>query len=176
MTNTANGPQPSGSNTVNGFIFVAGAAAFIDFLTAVFDAVETPEAHSPDFFAKDGTLVHAEVQIGNSTVILADRKADWPFTPALTQVYVADAEETLRRAAERGATVVTEVSPFLGGYDIARFLDPWHNVWWLFAPARDTEAASQEWDGSSSEEPAEPPAIYTTILQTMRNLTEPARS
>lgn len=174
MDDETTGPQPAGHNTVNGFIFVEGAARFIDFLGAVFDAVEEPEAHAPDFFAADGTLIHAEVRIGNSTIMLADRKADWPFTPSMTQVYVDDAEETLRRAAAHGAEVVTPVSAFFGGYDIARFLDPWHNVWWLFAPAVDVEASTQEWEESDAV--FEPGPVYTTILETMRTLVPPERS
>ena len=52
--------------------------------------------------------------------MVADRKADWPFTPAFTQVYVSDPGAVLARASERGATVITDVLPFDGGYDIAR--------------------------------------------------------
>lgn len=155
---------PTG-NTVNGFIVVKGAADFITFLSEVFDGTENPEAHTPDWYANDGTLIHAEVSIGDSLIMVADRKADWPFTPALTQVYVADAAETLRRAVERGATVVTEISPFYGGLDIARFLDPWGNLWWLFAPA--AEGVEPSMDGN------EPGPVYTTLLEAMRGLSEP---
>ncbi|GAA4431807.1 hypothetical protein GCM10023169_36740 [Georgenia halophila] len=169
------GPEPAGENTVNNFVIVDGAADLIAFLTEVFDATENTDARSPDFFADDGTLIHAEVRIGSSTVMLADRKSDWPFTPAFTQVYVADATETLRRAVGRGAAIVTEPSPFYGGYDISRFIDPWHNVWWLFSPAADLEASSQEWDEEPWETPSEPDAVYTTLLETMRGLADPRR-
>jgi len=174
MNTSQNGPEPAGENTVNSFIMVDGASAMIDFLTDVFGATETFEARSPDMFAADGSLIHAEVRIGSSLIMLADRKADWPFTPALTQVYVDDAEQTLRRAVARGSTVVTEVSPFYGGYDIARFQDPWHNLWWLFSPAADAAASSQEWDEATWEVPSEPDAVYTTLLEAMHNLKDPA--
>lgn len=173
MTNAPKRPEPSGENTINGFVIVDGAAELIEFLIAVFGATEISEARSPDVFAGDGTLIHAEARIGNSKIMLADRKPDWPFTPALTQVYVSDPVETLRSAVDHGATVVTDVSPFYGGYDIARFLDPWHNVWWLFAPADDIEA-SEEWDESRWEKPVEPGPVYTTLVEAMRNLTDPA--
>lgn len=173
MDTAAHGPEPAGENTVNGFIVVDGAAELVDFLIEVFDGIEKAEARSPDMYAGDGTLIHAEVRIGNSTIMLADRKADWPFTPALTQVYVADAAETLRRATARGARVVTDVSTFYGGYDIARFVDPWHNMWWLFAPAQDAAASSEEWDDSNWEEPSDPGPVYTTLMDAMRNLTDP---
>ncbi|MFB4289579.1 VOC family protein [Nonomuraea sp. ATR24] len=174
MEMTEQGPEPRGENTVNGFVVVDGAESFIDFLVAVFDATEREEARTPDFHAADGTLIHAEVKIGNSLIMVADRKADWPFTPALTQVYVADPEETLRRAVARGATVVTPASPFYGGYGIARFLDPWHNLWWLFFPAAETGPAAGE--EPSWEEPAEPGPVYATLLEAMATLAAPARS
>src|SRR5690606_41270065 len=81
MNTSQNGPEPAGENTVNSFIMVDGASAMIDFLTDVFGATETLEARSPDMFAADGSLIHAEVRIGSSLIMLADRKADWPFTP-----------------------------------------------------------------------------------------------
>ncbi|TYB54708.1 bleomycin resistance protein [Nonomuraea sp. PA05] len=171
MEMTQQDPEPQGENTVNGFVVVDGAAPFIDFLIAVFDATERREAHTPDFYAGDGTLIHAEVEIGNSLLMVADRKGGWPFTPALTQVYVADPEETMRRAVERGATVVTPVSAFYGGYGIARFLDPWHNLWWLFFPAAETEPVAGEEPGW--EESAEPGPVYTTLLETMATLADP---
>ncbi|ADD44603.1 VOC family protein [Stackebrandtia nassauensis] len=170
MNEPINSVAVSDLNTVNGFIIAKGAAELIEFLTAVFDGTETPEAHTPDMYANDGTLIHAEVRIGNSVIMVADRKADWPFTPAMTQVYVTDAAETLRRAVERGARIITDVSAFYGGFDIARFLDPWGNLWWLFAPAADANADDQEtvdWDDP------EPSPIYTTLLDAMRQLTDP---
>lgn len=170
MNTTTDSPATPEFNTVNGFIIAKGAAGLIEFLTEVFDGVENPEAHTPDWYADDGTLIHAEVRIGNSVIMVADRKPDWPFTPALTQVYVTDADQTLRRAVDRGATVVTEVSPFYGGFDIARFRDPWGNMWWLFAPATADDAqveATSDWSDP------QPGPVYTTLLTAMRQLTDP---
>ncbi|GAA4894926.1 putative glyoxalase superfamily protein PhnB [Stackebrandtia albiflava] len=169
MDTTTDIPAATRHNTVNGFIIAKDAAGLIEFLTEVFDGREDLEAHTPDWYADDGTLIHAEVRIGNSLLMVADRKPDWPFTPAMTQVYVSDAAQTLRRAVGRGATVVTEVSPFYGGLDIARFLDPWGNLWWLFAPAADD--AGEESSPESSD--SEPGPVYTTLLDAMRRLHDP---
>lgn len=170
MNTTTSSPGAPDYNTVNGFIIVKGATGFIEFLTEVFDGTETAEAHTPDWYAGDGTLIHAEVRIGNSVIMVADRKPDWPFTPALTQVYVADAEQTLRRAADRGATVITEVSAFYGGLDLARFGDPWGNVWWLFAPAA---AGNDQGESAADGDDSQPGPVYTTLLEAMRQLSDP---
>jgi uncharacterized glyoxalase superfamily protein PhnB len=50
-------------------------------------------------------LIHAEVRIGDSTVMLCDAKPHWSFTPALLQVYVSDANAVVERAQADGASL-----------------------------------------------------------------------
>src|SRR5262245_46152677 len=107
---------PAGHNSVNSFIVVAGAREFIRFLGDVFDGTEHTQVRTPD---RDGSLIHAEVRIGTSTVMIADTKVDWPALPALTQVYVPNAQVVLDRAVARGGRIVTTVSPFYNGLKIA---------------------------------------------------------
>jgi len=123
---------PPGYGSVNPFVAVrgpGGAPAFIRFAEDVFAARETLAAHTVD---ADDLLIHAEVRIGDSTVMLCDAKPHWSFTPALLQVYVGDVAAVLDRARANGADVVTEPTDFHGRQRLARFQDPWHNVWWLF--------------------------------------------
>lgn len=161
---------PADHNTVNPFVIVPKAAEFIDFVTEVFDGRESTTFRVPD---RDGSLIHAEVVVGDSSILIADRKPDWPFTPALLQVYVPDSQPVLDRAAARDATVITPVSAFYGGYSLARFRDPWNNLWWLYAPdaadpdARSSESSKTDWQNS------EPSHIYTTLMQAMRELRAP---
>lgn len=137
---------PAGYSTVNFFVFVEGAPEFIGFLEKVFDAEELTEARTAD--ASDGLVLHAEVRIGDATVMVADRKPGWAPTPAFPQVYVNDAAEVLGRAEEAGATVVTRVSDFVYGMKIARFRDPWGNLWWLF----ELPEGAAEWESADSDE------------------------
>lgn len=76
-----------------------------------------------------GSLIHAEVQIGDSVLLLADRQEGWPHLPALLQVYVTDAQEVLDRAVTHDAHIITEVTAFYGGEDLARLRDRWGNLW-----------------------------------------------
>src|ERR1700710_333646 len=104
--NTDTGPRadvltgdelPPGYGTVNPFVAVhgaGGAAAFIRFLSDVFGGRETPAA-AP--VGAGGLLLHAEVRIGNSTVMLCDAKPHWSFTPALLQVYVRELDAVVER-------------------------------------------------------------------------------
>lgn len=161
---------PADHNTVNPFVIVPKAAEFIDFVTEVFDGRESTAFRIPD---RDGLLIHAEVVIGDSSVLICDRKPDWPFTPAFLQVYVSDSQAVLDRAAARGATIVTPVSTFYGGYSLARFRDRWSNLWWLYAPeladSADRNSQSSETDWHDNE----PSRVYTTIVQAMRDLRAP---
>ncbi len=160
---------PAHNHTVNTFIVVDGAADFIDFLVDVFDGQEHAAVRTPD---RDGTLIHAEVVVGDSTIMIGDRKPDWPFTPALTQVYVHDVEEVLARAERAGSTTVTPRSEFYGGYDLARFLDPWHNLWWLYAPS-DVGEPTTEMTAETDWHDAEPSVVYTTLMRAMADLAPP---
>jgi PhnB protein len=82
----------AGYATVNPFIITQDADGLIDFLKQVFGATERPEARTLD---DDGLLLHAELAVGNATVMFAERKPGWPFTPSLLQVYVDDVDATL---------------------------------------------------------------------------------
>ena len=95
--------KPEGYTTVSPYLILSGAAGTIDFLTRVFDAVELRR-----FPAESGGLMHAEVRIGDSVVMLADGAEGWPPIPANVHVYVPDVDATYRRALEAGATSVQE--------------------------------------------------------------------
>lgn len=135
---TATPPVPAGSNTVNPFIVADGAAALIGFLIEVFGAEDVPEARTLD---TDGLILHAELRIGDSLLTVADRKPDWPFTPALTRVYVDDVEAALARAEKLGGRIVTQPTDFFGD-TLARFQDPAANLWWVYQHAPE---AAQDW-------------------------------
>jgi PhnB protein len=93
-------PVPDGYHTVNPLVIPKGASDFILFVEKAFLAEEVNEARTQD---NDGLLIHAEVKIGDSVVMIFDSKEDWLPTPAFLQVYVTDAEATLGRTKSEGA-------------------------------------------------------------------------
>lgn len=168
-------PVPAGSNTVNPFLVVDRAAALIDFLVDVFGAQDVPDARTLD---TDGLILHAELRLGDSLLTIADRKPDWPFTPALTRVYVQDAAATLVHAVQRGARVVTRPTPFFGDV-LARFQDPAGNLWWLCQhDPHAWEAVSAPAAGAGADDwrdLADPGLAYLhdTLVDAMANLRDP---
>lgn len=159
---------PAGHNVVNMFVLIKGGAdRFILFVEAVLGGTERADVRTPD---KDGTLIHAEIQLGDSTLLLADSKPNWPYTPAFIQVYVQDAQAVLAKAQQAGAEVVTEVSAFYNGFRLARMKDPWGNLWWLYEP--DRKQNRTELPSNVSWHDQRPSQVYTTLMNAMEHLTE----
>jgi uncharacterized glyoxalase superfamily protein PhnB len=95
--------KPEGYSTVSPYLIVDGASETIEFVVRVFDGVPLRR------FADDsGKLVHAEVRIDDTVVMVADAVQGWPAVPSHVHVYVADVDATYRRALEAGASSVQE--------------------------------------------------------------------
>ncbi|MDY7083756.1 MAG: bleomycin resistance protein [Actinomycetota bacterium] len=123
---------PPRGAVLNPFVMVEDAAGLITFVSEVFGVQETPEAHTE---MPDGKLIHSEVRLGTVDLMIVDRMDGWPLRPGFLQVWVEDVATVQKRAAERGATTVTEPTAFYGETTLGRVLDPWENLWWLYAPA-----------------------------------------
>jgi uncharacterized glyoxalase superfamily protein PhnB len=95
--------KPAGYTSVSPYLIVSDATGTIDFLARAFDAVELRR-----FPAPDGRLMHAEVRIDDTVVMLADATDGWPAVAAHVHVYVRDVDAAYRRALDAGATSVQE--------------------------------------------------------------------
>lgn len=96
--------KPEAYTTASPYLIVDGAEGTIDFLKRVFDAVEL--RRFPD---ESGRLMHAEVRIDDTVVMLADgAPPDWPPIPSYVHVYVEDVDATYRKALDAGAESVQE--------------------------------------------------------------------
>lgn len=95
--------KPEKYNSASPYLVVKDAAATIDFLIQVFGAAELHRF--PD---ENGRIVHAEVRIDDTVVMIADGADGWPPQPSHVHVYVPDVDDTYRRALEAGASAVQE--------------------------------------------------------------------
>jgi PhnB protein len=95
--------KPEGYTSVSPYLIVNGARATIDFLKQVFGAHELRV-----FAADDGRIRHGEVRIGDTVVMVADSVEGWPALASHVHVYVADVDDTYRRALAAGAESVQE--------------------------------------------------------------------
>ena len=93
--------KPKGYQSVSPYLMVNGAEKTIAFLEKAFGAKEI--RRFPD--AK-GRIMHAEVRIDDTVIMLADATPDYPAVPSQVHIYVADVDQTYERAIAAGATSV----------------------------------------------------------------------
>ncbi len=118
--------KPDGYTSVAPYLTVNGAQATIDFLVRVFNAA--PLRRIP---GTDGRLLHGEVRIGDTVVMLTDGAEGWPATPSHVHVYVPDVDAVFERALAEGAT---PVQPPVQKDDPDRrggFTDAGGTTWWV---------------------------------------------
>lgn len=93
--------KPSGYNSVSPYLVVNGAQKMIDLLKNVFDAKELRRYAAPD-----GHIVHAEVRIDDSVIMMADATDAYRPTPCLIHVYVEDVDAIYAKAIDAGCKPV----------------------------------------------------------------------
>lgn len=118
--------KPQGYSSVSAYIMADGAQLVIDFLTATFDATQVRRMDNPD-----GSIMHVEVKIDDTVVMLADGSADFPGFPAWVHVYVPDVDATYRRALEAGGVSVQEPVQQDDPDRRSGVKDPAGNIWWI---------------------------------------------
>ena len=115
----------SGSPTVTPYLIIENAALFIAFLQQVFNA-EIKDKHMRD----ENIIMHAEVKIGNSIIMLADSTPEYKPMNSAFFIYVDDADATYNLALQKGAVVVTELSDQSYGRT-GGIKDMFGNTWWI---------------------------------------------
>lgn len=119
-------PIPDGFHTVTPYLTVKGVARLIDFLKRSFGATETERMTQPD-----GRIVHTEVKIGDSVVMMGEPGGDAKEMPGAIHLYVDDVDTTYRRALQAGGMSLREPEDQFYGDRSAGVRDPSGNVWWI---------------------------------------------
>jgi PhnB protein len=125
-------PIPEGYPRVTPYLIVHDGAAAIDFYTSVLGATERMRMGGPD-----DKVGHAELEIGDSVIMLADEHpeigAHGPKTvggtPVSLHVYVKDVDEVFRRAIDAGARSLQQVEDRFYGDRLGTFEDPFGHHW-----------------------------------------------
>jgi PhnB protein len=125
-------PIPEGYRTVTPYLAVDDAAEAIEYYTKAFGAKERARMETPD-----GKIGHAELEIGDSLVMLSD-----PFPQASTRspkelggtsvsvfMYVEDVDAVVKQAVDAGATVTMEVADQFWGDRFGSVMDPFGHLW-----------------------------------------------
>ncbi len=125
---------PEGWNSLTAYISVKGAEEAITFYKKAFGAKETGRLTMPD-----GTIGHAELEIGDSKIMLAEENEQWGNlspktvggTPVSLCLYVEDVDAVFAKAIQEGATVSgeMEVKDQFYGDRVGGFIDPFGHKW-----------------------------------------------
>jgi uncharacterized glyoxalase superfamily protein PhnB len=124
--NSAVKPIPDGYHTVTPYLIVRGVPRLLDFLQQAFGATELIRAPRPD-----GSIMHAEVAIGDSRVMMGEASASSPPMPGCVHLYVVDTDALYHLALQAGATSLREPSDQFYGDRMAGVQDPVGNHWWI---------------------------------------------
>jgi PhnB protein len=127
------------------YIIVNGASRAIDFYKAAFSATELVRLAD-----LSGKVMHAEIRIGNATLMLADEFPEMGYrspeslggSPVLLLLYVEDVDAIFAKAVAGGATETMAVADQFDGDRRGTLTDPFGHVWLL--ATKEEEVSSEE--------------------------------
>ncbi len=130
---------PEGYHTVTPLLSVKGAARLIDFMKKAFGATENYRFPGPD-----GSVMHAELKIGDSIVMLGEAMKEAPPMPTALYLYVSDADATYRKALDAGGESVGAPANMFWGDRVATIKDFAGNKWWIATHVEEVSANEVE--------------------------------
>jgi PhnB protein len=140
---------PNDYNSVTPYLIVKGAAKAIDYYKKVFGATETVRMNGPD-----GKVGHAELQIGNSHIMLADENPSMGAghtsadtvggSPVSLYVYLPDVDDVVKRATTEGARLLKPVQDQFYGDRSGFIQDPFGHLWSIATHIEDVSPKDME--------------------------------
>ena len=123
---------PDGYRSVTPYLIIDGAARALDFYKHALGAVERMRMPSPG-----GKVGHAEIQIGDSVIMLADEHPEmgargpraFGGSPVSIHLYVPDVDATVKAAVAAGAKLIRPVENQFYGDRLGSIEDPFGHHW-----------------------------------------------
>lgn len=140
-------PIPDGYHAVTPYLTVKGAAKAIEFYRGAFGAVERMRMPAPD-----GTVMHAEIDVGGSVIMLHDENPQWQALSPLSlggsgssiMLYVPDVDAVVQRAVSLGATLTMAVADQFYGDRCGNIVDPFGHKWTIATHVEDVPPEEME--------------------------------
>ncbi|MBV8671926.1 MAG: VOC family protein [Acidobacteriaceae bacterium] len=131
---------PDGYHTVQPYLYFKNTAEAIAFYAKVFGAAE--RMRMPD---KNGRIMHAEISIGDSCIMMADENGavgaysteHYGGAPMSLMIYVEDCDTVYKRALDAGAKSLREPADQFYGDRMAGVADPFGFHWWIGTHIKD---------------------------------------
>ncbi|MGH9221514.1 MAG: VOC family protein [Vicinamibacterales bacterium] len=139
-------PIPDGYSSLTPYLVCKGAAKAIEFYTKAFGAQETVRMPGPH-----GQIMHAEVKIGNSMLMLADENPDrGAIAPSgkgrsmSVMLYIDNVDAVFKRALELGSTSIQEPTDQFWGDRMGNLMDPFGHQWAIATHKEDVSPGEME--------------------------------
>ncbi len=126
-------PIPDGYHTVTPYLVVKDVEKLFEFIKEAYGGEEI----YPPYRGEDGRIMHAELRIGDSVVMMGEAGGDIPPMPSTLNMYVENCDETYRRAVDAGAVSVRKPADQFYGDRSAGVKDPGGNFWWISTHVED---------------------------------------
>ena len=130
---------PEGMHTVTPFLVVDGANDLIEFIEQSFDGKVTSIMKT-----KEGRVMHAGVQIGDSQIMVTDSTEKYPAAGSRLYLYVDDVDETYKNAINAKGTSLREPTDEFYGDRSSGVKDSWGNEWWIATHVEDVDDEEME--------------------------------
>ena len=117
--------------TLTPYLVVPDADAEMHFLTTAFGATEVSCQRNGD-----GTVMHAELKVGDSLVMLGQSSGQWKALSAALYLWVPDVDAVYARALESGATSQSAPEDKPYGHRNAGVVDRNGITWWIASPVK----------------------------------------
>ena len=117
---------PPGFNTITPYFFVKDAESFIAFLVNGLGGYETCRTMRPN-----GLVLNVQVVIGTSTVMVSEAIVEYPNMGCAFYLYVENADASMKRAIEHGASLEMDVQDMPYGERQGGVKDKHGNIWWV---------------------------------------------
>jgi uncharacterized glyoxalase superfamily protein PhnB len=118
-------PIPDGYHTITPYLMIKDSLKFIEFLKKAFNAEEIHKS------VNDGKIMHAEIKIGDSMLMLSEANEMYPAEPCKFYLYVKDTDATYKQALAAGATSTMEPADQFYGDRNAGVKDAFGITWWI---------------------------------------------
>jgi uncharacterized glyoxalase superfamily protein PhnB len=119
-------PVPDGYRSITPYLKLPNSGRLVEFLKEAFGAIERGRLTRPD-----GMLLHAEVVIGDSLVMIHEAPSHMEAKPSTLYMYVGDVDTTYERALNAGGTSVMAPHDMYYGDRVACVRDVSENDWWI---------------------------------------------
>lgn len=133
-------PIPNDYHTITPYLTTRNTNEAITFYKKAFGACESGRLVMPD-----GSIAHAEIQIGDSKIMISEESEDWGNlspqalngSPVNLCIYVEDADASFAKALKAGATSLREVEDQFYGDRMGSLQDPFGHIWTIMTRKED---------------------------------------